>query len=98
MDFVSSNTGIDPTTLADSGVARNDLVRMVAYPDSTPGWSSLGPDDWANLTPDQWANLGLDPTGDVTQQTYNRLGEVATFKEQRGRIKGVISLSFRFAS
>lgn len=56
--------------------ARNDLLRMTAYPDSTPGWSSLGLDDWANLTTDQWASLGLDPTGDVTQQTYNRLGEV----------------------
>jgi len=69
---------------ADPGIARNDLLRMTAYPDATPGWSTLGVNDWANLTVDQWAALTADPTGDVTQPTYNRLGEPATFTDQRG--------------
>jgi hypothetical protein len=47
------------TTLADSGVARNDLLTSTAYPDATPAWSTLSTGQWANLTVDQWANLGV---------------------------------------
>ena len=93
MTAVNPTTG-DQTTvwtygaaLADSGVARNDLLRMTAYPDATPGWSTLGVDDWANLTVDQWAALTADPTDDVTQLTYNRLGEPVTFTDQRDTVR-----------
>jgi YD repeat-containing protein len=93
MTAVNSTTGdqttfwLYGTTLTDSGVARNDLLRLTAYPTATPGWSSLTVDDWANLTVDQWAALTADPTGDVTSVTYNRLGQRTTFTDQRGTVR-----------
>ena len=37
------------TTLADSGVARNDLLRLTAYPGATLSWSTMRTDDWNEL-------------------------------------------------
>jgi YD repeat-containing protein len=73
------------TTLASSGVARNDLLISTAYPDTGLAWSSLGVDDWANLTVDQWAELPVNV--DITQATYNRLGQRITFTDQRGTVR-----------
>jgi hypothetical protein len=70
------------TTLADSGVARNDLLCQTVYPDAE-SWATLTVDQWANLSVDGWAALPAAPTGDVTSKTYNRLGEKRTFTDQR---------------
>jgi RHS repeat-associated protein len=99
-NLVASMTAANPTTgdqttfwlygtaLADSGVARNDLLRITAYPGASLSWSTLGVDDWANLTVDQWAALTTDPDADhCTQVTYNRLGEQATVTDQRGTVR-----------
>ncbi len=75
------------TTLADSGVARNDLLRQTAYPDTSGmGWATLTPDQYAALTPDQYAALGADIATDVTTAAYNRLGQRTTFTDQRGTV------------
>jgi RHS repeat-associated protein len=74
------------TTLAASGVARADLPSQTVYPDAL-GWSTLAVGQWANLGVDDWTALPLDPTGDVTSRTYNRLGEKLTFTDQRGVVR-----------
>jgi RHS repeat-associated protein len=81
-----TTTWLFGTTLADSGVARNDLLSQTVYPDAL-GWSTLAVGQWANLGVDDWAALPLDPTGDVTTVTYNRLGEKQTFADQRGTVR-----------
>ena len=94
MTAVNSTTGdqttwwIYGTTLADSGVCRNDLLRCVAYPGATLSWSTLDSNGWANLTVDQWASLPVMPdNAHITQNTYNRLGEQTTFTDQRGTVR-----------
>jgi RHS repeat-associated protein len=94
MTAVNSITGdqttwwIYGTTLADSGVARNDLLRCTAYPGASLSWSTLDSNGWANLTVDQWANLPVAPDDEhITQNSYNRLGEPATFTDQRGTVR-----------
>jgi RHS repeat-associated protein len=85
-----TTTWIYGTTLADSGVARNDLLVSTIYPDSTGGaaWSTLTVAEWADLTTDGWADLTVDPTtADATQVTYNRLAQQATFTDQRGTVR-----------
>jgi RHS repeat-associated protein len=78
------------TTLANSGIARNDLLSQTAYPDAL-GWSTLAVGQWANLGVNDWGALPLDPTGDVTSLTYNRLGEKQTFTDQRGVVRTVLN-------
>jgi len=94
MTAVNSTTGdqttnwICGTTLAESGVARNDLLRCTAYPGASLSWSTLDSNGWANLTVDQWASLPVTPDNEqITQVTYNRLGEPATISEQRGTVR-----------
>lgn len=94
MTALNSTTGdqttwwIYGTTLADSGVARNDLLRCTAYPGAALSWATLDSNGWANLTVDQWAALPVGPDNEhVTQFTYNRLGEQATFEDQRGTVR-----------
>ena len=94
MTAVNSTTGnqttnwIYGTTLADSGVARNDLLRCTAYPGASLSWSTLDSNGWANLTADQWANLPVTPDDEhITQVTYNRLGEQTTFTDQRDTVR-----------
>ena len=94
MTAVNGTTGdqttywIYGTTLADSGVCRNDLLRCTAYPGASLSWSTLDSNGWANLTVDQWANLPINPDDEhITQVTYNRLGERATFTDQRGTVR-----------
>ena len=94
MTAVNCHTGdqttwwIYGTTLADSGVARNDLLRCTAYPGAVLSWATLDSNGWANLTVDQWANLPVGPDNEhITQFTYNRLGEQATFTDQRSTVR-----------
>ena len=43
------------------------------------------------MTMDRWANLPVDPDDEhITQLTYNRLGERATFTDQRGTVRAFI--------
>jgi YD repeat-containing protein len=76
------------TTLSDSGVARNDLLRYVHYPDSlTLTWPSLTVDQWAELSVDDWADLQVNPITDVVAYTYNILGQQVTITDQRGTVR-----------
>jgi len=59
------------TTLEDSGVASNDLLRAKIYPDS---------DDGDNLTD------GNDGVFDRVEYSYNRLGEMIEAKDQAGTV------------
>ncbi len=89
MTAVNSTTGdqtttwLYGTTLADSGVARNDLLAATIYPNTDLSWATLTADQWASLTADQWAALRAYPV-DTTFANYNRLGEKATFTDQEG--------------
>jgi len=62
-------TYIYGTTLADSGIASNQLLRAVIYPDADDVASPLG--------------NGTDGVFDRIELTYNRLGQIATRKDQR---------------
>jgi RHS repeat-associated protein len=74
------------TTLADSGVARNDLLRYTIYPDANEIWPNLSVDGWASMTVDDWAGLEITST-DSVGLTYNRLGEQASITDQRGTVR-----------
>jgi RHS repeat-associated protein len=94
MTAVNSTTGdqttwwIYGTTLADSGVARNDLLRCTACPGAVLSWATLDSNAWSNLTVDQWANLPVGPDDEqITQNTYNRLSELATFTDKRATVR-----------
>ena len=92
MTAVNSTTGdqtttwVYGTTLPDSGAARNDLLRATIYPNTDLSWATLTADQWASLTADQWASLRAYPV-DTTFANYNRLGEQATFTDQRGTVR-----------
>ena len=67
------------------GRSRNDLLSATIYPNNDLSWATLTADQWASLTADQWAALRAYPV-DTTFVTYNRLGEQATFTDQRGTV------------
>jgi RHS repeat-associated protein len=73
------------TTLADSGVARNDLLRHVQYPD-IGGWAGLSVGDWAQLGVDDWSALPAG-AGDLVAYAYNRLGQQTGITDQRGTVR-----------
>ena len=60
------------TTLTDSDIARNDLLRAVIYPDSDDTESPLG--------------NGTDGIYDRVEHRYNRLGQVKETKDQNGTV------------
>jgi RHS repeat-associated protein len=86
---VNSDTGNQTTTytygttLSDSDVASNSLLRSVTYP---PGltWSGLSSDDWSNLTIANWAALRVN--ADTVTYSYNRLSQQKTMTDQRGTV------------
>ena len=92
MTAVNSTTGdqtttwVNGTTLADSGVARNDLLRATIYPNTDLSWATLTAGQWASLTAAQWAALRAYPV-DTTFVNYNRLGEQTTFTDQRSTVR-----------
>ncbi len=92
MTAVNSSTGdqtttwVYGTTLANSGVARNDLLRATIYPNTDLSWATLTADQWTSLTAAQWASLRAYPV-DTTFANYNRLGEQTTFTDQRRAVR-----------
>jgi RHS repeat-associated protein len=76
------------TTLTESGVARNDLLRYTLYPDAEEVWPNLSVDGWASMTVDDWANLEITSTDSVSY-TYNSLGQQTSITDQRGTVRSL---------
>jgi YD repeat-containing protein len=74
------------TTLTESSVARNDLLRFTYYPDLNETWPLLTVEEWATMTIDDWADLELN-SSDSVGYTYNRLGQQTTITDQRGTVR-----------
>jgi len=70
------------TTLADSGVARSDLLRAVIYPDSDDTFTMSGPVPTLSD--------GYDQTYDRVEYTYNRQGEQTQLKDQNQTVHDYI--------
>jgi RHS repeat-associated protein len=76
------------TTLTNSGVACDDLLSAVYYPDAEEAWPNLSAEGWASLTVDDWANLEITSTDSVSY-TYNALGQQASITDQRGTVRSL---------
>ena len=70
------------TTLAESGVARADLLRAIIYPDSDDTFSMTGA---APTLSD-----GADETYDRVEYTYNRAGRAVSTKDQNETVHDYI--------